>query len=724
MIARLIFALSAWLCLGATPLAGQPAALGPEAPAKAVLGPVQTGHVALELISGGSASPGGTVEVALRQVIAPGWHTYWRNSGDAGQPTEIAWRLPPGVTASAPIWPAPRRLREATLMTYGYQGEVVTPVALRVARSVLAGGTLHLEARVDLLVCKDICVPAGADLALDVPVSATPGGGPGPVIAASLAKAPRPAPFHAVASLSGGRLTLAFEGAALKGVDPTGAYFFPYDGKTIVLPARQSVERGPSGLTLSLQPAPELGAKLTAPVTGVLEVGGKTYEISARPGPPPADAAGLGPVPAADEPVTAAKPAADTTGFAAALGLGLLGGLVLNLMPCVFPVLAMKAAALVRTAHDPRAAHGHGLVFMAGVVATFLALAGLLLAARAAGEAAGWGFQLQSPVNIAVLSLLMLAIGLNLSGVFEAGLSVQRLGGGVATGEGVAGAFFTGILTVLVAAPCIAPFMATALGYALTAPAPAALAVFSAMGVGLALPFTLLSVSPGLLSRLPRPGAWMETLRHVLAFPMYGTAAWLALVFSQQTAAEGLGRLFAAAIVLAFAAQWFGRAQHKQAQGSSALLSLGLAALAVAGSVWLALWAAAAPAPSASAGVPEASEAVKALAPEPYSPERLAELRGQGRQVFVNFTAAWCVTCKVNEAVALSRPEVAKAFADSKTAYLVGDWTRPDPKISQALGQFGRAGVPLYLVYRPGEDTPTVLPQLLTADVVVKAVRR
>ena len=336
----------------------------------------------------------------------------------------------------------------------------------------------------------------------------------------------------------------------------------------------------------------------------MLAVAGHAWEISAKPGRLPEGAGGLGEVRAADEaapPRGSGGPAASPTsgpvagpvGFVVALGLGLLGGLVLNLMPCVFPVLAMKAAALARHAqHGAGEARAHGLAFMAGTILTFVALAGLLLGLRAAGQAAGWGFQLQTPAVTAALALLMLAVALNLSGVFEAGLSAQRAAGSVSVGGGVLGAFATGVLAVLVAAPCTAPFMAAAVGYALTASAPLALCVFAAMGLGLALPFAAVSFTPALLARLPRPGPWMEGLRHVLAFPMYGAAAWLAWVFVQQTGAEGLGLLFAAGVALAFALYLFGGAQRREAAGAGALIALLGAGVFVTASIFLAALAA------------------------------------------------------------------------------------------------------------------------------------
>lgn len=713
MIVRLLRLAALCLALPALGLASS-AALAQAAPAPAAqarTGPVQTGHVELELISGSTAAvPGATVQVALRQKIAPGWHTYWRQSGDAGQPTEVAWTLTPGVTAAAPVWPTPHRMREADLMTFGYTGEVIAPIAVTLAKSV-GGVGVHLTARVDLLVCKDICVPEGADLALDLPLA--PNAAPSPqwsaVIEAALAAAPKPAPFAATARLAAGKLDLAFAGPALKDVDPRGAYFFPYDAKPILLHARQGVERGPDGLTLHLTASPEAGAKLTAPLTGVLVIGDRAWEVTAKPGPALTGAGGGGEAPAADEAAAPSKPdATGAAGFFLALGAGLLGGLILNLMPCVFPVLAIKAAALARHAHSPAEARLHGVIFLVGVVTTFLILAGALLFARAAGESVGWGFQLQSPAVTAALALLVFAVGLNLSGLFEAGLSVQRVGGAAPTGDGLVGAFLTGALAVLVAAPCTAPFMVLATGYALTASTPLALCVFAALGVGLALPFTLLCFSPRLLARLPRPGAWMEQLRHLLAFPMYAAAAWLAGVFLGVTNADSMGLLLDAAIVLALALFLFGAAQQRQAEGAPTLVRLLGAGASVTAALFLTAMA--------------VNPTPPALSPEPFSPARVAELRAQGRPVFVNLTAAWCITCKFNDEATLSQPQVGQAFARTHTAYLVGDWTKRDAVIARTLAEHGHAGVPLYLLYKPGVAEPLVLPQILTPDLVVKAV--
>lgn len=397
----------------------------------------------------------------------------------------------------------------------------------------------------------------------------------------------------------------------------------------------------------------------------------------------------------------------------------LLGGLILNLMPCVFPILAMKAASLAASAHNPAEARRDGLAFLAGVLATFLLLAGLLLALRAGGQAIGWGFQLQSPAVIAALALLMLAVGLNLSGVFHVGAGVQGLAG---TGPlsrlpGGVGAFFTGVLAVVVAAPCTAPFMAVALGVALLMPAPMALAVFLMLGLGLALPYLAVSLSPALLRRLPRPGPWMDRLKGVLAFPMYGAALWLVWVFSRQIGAEGLALLLASALTLAFALWLFGLAQADRAIDRKGVAPAVTGALALALGTALVVFAVRSP-----AGAVGADASATALSSAAWSTEAVAAAQAQGRPVLVNFTADWCVTCKINERTALSSPRLAAALEASNAVYLVGDWTRRDDAITRELERHGRSGVPLYLLYAPGADTPRILPQLLTEGVVIDAL--
>lgn len=662
-------------------------------------------HVAAELVAERQGiAPGETVQIALRQQIQKGWHTYWRNSGDSGQATEIKWSLPSGWQAGPLTWAPPQRIAVGPLMNYGYAGEVLLPVAITAPASARPGDKVTLQAKVSLLVCAEVCVPEDDALSLTLPVTAAPAPQDprwGPPIAAALAAAPKPAGLAAVFQPRATGVALAVTGAALKGADMAGAYFYPFESTVIDHAKPQAIERGPDGLTLTLAPGYGFqGGKAPVSVAGVLAVGDKAYEVTATPGAPPPGASGLGPPP------TKGAGGADL-GLAAAALFAVLGGLILNLMPCVFPILAMKAASLAGHGEDQAEARQQGLAFGVGSVLTFLALAGGLIALKAAGSAIGWGFQLQSPAVVAVLALLMLTVALNLSGLFEVGTSLQGAGTGLASKGGAAGAFFTGALAVVVAAPCTAPFMGPALGWALTQTPAEALTVFLFLGLGFAAPFVLVAYAPGLLSRLPRPGAWMETFRKALAFPMYGAAAWLAWVLAQQAGPDELAKLFAAALVVALAAWLIGMAQRRARSGGAATVTVMIAFMLATASVAAVAWP---------------QDKAAELPTEAYSPTRLAELRAEGRPVFVNYTAAWCVSCQVNDKVALSAHAVAQAFARHKVAYLKADWTKRDGAIAAELASHGRAGVPLYLVYGTSGGEGAILPSILTPDIVIKAV--
>ena len=706
------------------------AVLAPTVHASAAVEPAfgaqRTERIAAELVPMTQwATPGSTVVVAVRQDIQPGWHTYWRNPGDSGGATTLDWTLPAGVKADPILWPLPTRQRLLGLMNYGYSGEVFLPVPIQVPATARPGEILTLTAQALFLVCSDrMCVPEPLTLSLALPVreGTAPLSRPwGEAIRKTVETAPRPAGIKAHVTRDGQGLILTATGGPLAGGTVSAAYVFPFEPGRIDHAAGQSGQLGPEGLTLRLAPGRETG---DGALSGVLATDKGAWEITAEPGPPLDGATGKGPLapPPESEATKAPASAPASLSLLHVLGLALLGGLVLNLMPCVFPVLAMKAAALSAAAHDPARARRDGLAFLVGVLVSFLALAGILLALRAAGQAVGWGFQLQSPGVTATLALILLGVGLNLSGVFHVGAGLQGAGSGpLARLPGAPGAFFTGVLAVVVAAPCTAPFMAAALGAALVLPWPLALAVFLALGLGLAAPYVAISLSPGLLARLPRPGAWMETLKGVLAFPMYGAALWLTWVFSQQGGGQALAGLLAAGLLLAFAGWTYGRVQARRAEGRQAVVGVVTATVALLLTLMLA--GAAAMAARERPAVIETAEAATALASQPWSAQAVAQATAAGRPVLVNLTADWCVTCKINERAALSSPRVAEAIRAANAVYLVGDWTRRDDAITRELQAHGRSGEPLYLVYRPGRAEPEILPQLLTEGVVIAALK-
>ncbi len=669
MIGKALFGLAALLVADA-------AVAGWAAPARAAeSAPVRSDRVVATLVSDADAvSPGAPLQLGLRLRIKSGWHTYWSNPGDAGAPPELTLTLPEGATAGPIAWPTPERLPEGPLMSYGYTGEVVLPVTV-----TPGAGALQIHASATWLVCEKICVPEEGTFALSLPPGTPSPSLEAPLFAASAARQPRLSPFSAEVAPDG---TLSLLGAGLSAATVRDAWFFPAEAGVIDQAAPQPVTVEPGAVRIGLKPASAFKPGETLAGVAVLrDPGGQQSSLQVAAAPGPASAPGVP--------------------LLQALLLAVAAGVILNLMPCVFPVLAMKAVALARlSGHERGAVRGHAVSYTAGVLTAFAGLAALLLLLRAAGRAAGWGFQFQSPVFVAVMAWVLFAVGLNLSGVFEVGARLAGTGQDLAARRGHAGSFFTGLLAVLVATPCTAPFMGAAIAAALAAPPPATLAVFLAMGLGLAAPYALLAVLPGLARLLPRPGAWMDVLKSALAFPMYAAAAWLVWVISLQAGPDGVLAVVAGLVLLGAAAWAFGLAQRSGRR-------LGYAVAAVAAALALAVL------PGLGNAAPPAAGAM-AAGVEPFTPARLAALRAEGRPVFVNMTAAWCVTCLVNEKVALSPAAVRQAFAERGVTYLKGDWTRGDPAISAFLRDHARDGVPLYVMYPTGGRAPVVLPQILT----------
>lgn len=680
--------------------------LAPAAGLAAESSAVTSPRVSATLLSGRDAvAPGERFHVALVQKIAPGWHTYWQNPGDSGEPTKVEWTLPEGVKAGPIQWPAPKAIPVEPLVNFGFEGTVLLPIEITVPATAKPGESLSLGASATWLVCEKICIPEEGAFRLDLPV------GPAAAVDAAaqaridqaLAELPKPAEFGGKLAAKGDdQLALALPGL------PAGASdirYFPLSDTLIEHAAAQPSEGGKLTLTRSSSfriESPTLDGVVTFSEGGVRRALALGTEVE------PALiqlASGPARLPAA---VTLPPPTEDLTLWLA-LAFAFAGGLILNLMPCVLPVLFIKALGFAQLAQASRSeVRQQGLLFLIGVLTTFLALAGLAIALGA-----GWGFQLQSPPLVILLAVLMALIGFSLLGAFEIGGSVQGLGDGLASRGGPLGAFMTGALAVVVATPCTAPFMGAALGYALTQPPAMALAIFLALALGFAAPVVALSFAPGLLRLLPKPGRWMVVLKQAFAFPMFATAIWLIWVATMQAGADGALAALVAILVAGFAI-WLLGATRRSARG-----------LRVTAASAAALLVAAAAAFVIESATPTPPAQTRADAPGAWSPSRVAELQAQGKPVFVNFTAAWCITCLANERVALSRQEVREAFARLGVVSLKADWTNRNAAIAAALAEHGRAGVPLYLFYPATKGAPAeVLPQLLTPETVVGAAER
>jgi thiol:disulfide interchange protein/DsbC/DsbD-like thiol-disulfide interchange protein len=695
-------ALAVLLCALAMTLSPQPAASAPgtEAP-----------RVRVELVSEVAAiAPGQTFWVALHQRIVTGWHTYWMNPGDSGEAPRIEWSLPPGFTVGEFAWPLPDRIRVGSAMTYGYSESVILPIPVTPPADLVPGTRVSLTGQASWLVCEKICIPEEAPLALTLPVVM---GAPAvdargaALITAARRSIPTQSPWRASFAATTQDVTLMVDAPGLAPDRISEVWFYPARWGAIDLTAPQRARIDAAGITIDVARGPLTEAS-AAPIEGVLAVverldGGTVrhgFSMTASP-------TGVG----VTRPTSLAS-------LLSALGLALAGGLVLNLMPCVLPVLSIKALGLVQLAGGRAATLArHGLAYTAGVLVSFAIVAGALIALRATGERLGWGFQLQSPAFVTLLAWLFFTMALSLSGAIV--VSTRFTGAGQALTErpGHVGSFATGALATVAATPCTAPFMGAAVGFALAQPWPTALLVFEALGLGLALPYLLLTLVPAWRRLLPKPGPWMTRLKQLLAFPLYASAAWLVWVVSQQAGSHGVGAALAGVVLIAFAS-WL----HQSLGGVRALWRR-VATVAVVAVLPALIVGMVALAPL-GAGARSATPADEGLGWEPFSPERLAAARASGKPVFVNFTAAWCVTCLVNERVALRSSAVADAFAKKGVVALKADWTARDPMISRILGSLGRSGVPLYALYPPGSPStaPTLLPQLLTEGTVIEAI--
>jgi thiol:disulfide interchange protein DsbD len=650
---------------------------------------------------------GDEILVGVNQRIIPHWHTYWINPGDSGLATTINYKLPTGATAGDIQWPTPERIMLGPVTNYGYANEVTLLSSIKIPSDSVVGSVFSINAAVKWLVCEEICIPQKVDLVLDLPVvspSVSIGQG-SPLIAAAQASLPVASPWAISLEHGEKTLSLRINDSALNSKAIEKIWFYPSEWGKVVHNAEQPWQVSTDGIELKLSSG-EAPLSVGQNLSGVLAITENSSGTSVTRGYI---------VNVAGQAAGASTGESDVV-LSTAMLLALLGGVILNLMPCVFPVLSIKALALIKHAQQhPKETRLHGLAYTLGILLSFALLGGVLIALKAGGAQIGWGFQFQSPLFVLAVAYLMFAVGLSLSGVFSIGSSIAGVGSSLAGRSGYSGSFFTGVLATVVATPCTAPFMGAAIGFALTQPAVSLLAVFFSLGLGLAFPFLLLSNYPALQRKLPKPGVWMDRLKQGLAFPMYGAAVWLVWVLAQQAGVNSVAIALGGMVVIAFAA-WlyeFSKYSGKIVQRSGlGIASLSLA-FALAGGYFGIETVPAAPSST--------TESAKNY--EAYTPERLSALRHQGKPVFVNLTAAWCISCLVNEKVALSQHSVIDAFKQSGITYLKGDWTNRDAEITKLLAEFGRSGVPLYVFYPAGNASQSiVLPQILTPEIVTKAV--
>ncbi len=680
-------------------MAAYPMASAPPADSSGIGALVKTPHIQVRLISElVEVPPGQKFWVALRQQIIPNWHTYWRNPGDSGEPTDIDWNLPPDWEASAIHWPVPHRIPVGPLMNFGYSDEVWLLSELTAPEDLKVGQPVEIQANAYWLVCEEVCIPEEGNLTLTLKAGdrSLPGAHAQTI---RFAESQLPGEFSGEIgyALSPDGLQLQFDNPL--NANPIRVEYFPFLPDVVDHAAPQDVSQHGNRITLSV--ASRFAARQDN-LAGLLVVGGHSgerdnvrgYRIQTGQISP------LEPAPATQ---TRLHPGL-------VLLMALAGGMILNLMPCVFPVLSIKVLALVDLAAESRTSRTntliHGLVYGVGIISGFLMLAAILIALRAFGVAAGWGFQLQNPLIVLLLAWLFFVIGLNLAGKFEFGSGLSGAGEKLLKGGGMKQSFFTGLLATVVASPCTAPFMGVALGYAILQPGWIAMSIFAILGLGMAFPFILLCAFPGWLRRLPKPGPWMLRFKEILAIPMWLTSAWLVWVLVSQVGADAV--LFASCgVLIIISLIWFNKLNRKYYRwfGQVCLSAMLIAAMFLLPPV---------------RGDVEADQG-NWLA---FSEKRLADARREG-PVFVNFTADWCITCKANEQVALHRAAVNQLFDEKGVALLKADWTRRDADIASALEKFGRSGVPLYLWYAgPEVEEPEILPQLLTEAMLLDRLTR
>ena len=656
--------------------------------------------------------PGKQVWVGLQIAHQPEWHTYWKNSGDSGLPTVLEFKLPAGIDPGEIAWPTPKKIPIGTLANYGYEGTVLLPVPLTVAPS-FNGNQLDIRLKAAWLVCKKECIPQEGDFTLSLPVKSSTGL-QGAAFQAAFDASPKSLKPDAsqieVADFKGNKaIKVALAGLPAALIGKTLA-FFPETG-SVIEPAANWTQTWQGNVWTAQIPLSGQRTESPAVMPVVVALDKVAYRIEAPvKGEWPKVAAAAQVPPALEAALKAnatsgaapMQPSAAPMTFWLALLGALVGGMILNLMPCVFPVLAIKVVSFVNV-KDQRTRVATGLAYTAGVTLSFLALGALLLGLRAAGEQLGWGFQLQSPTVVAGLAMLFTLLGLNLAGLFEFGRFLPSRVASLQAKNPTIDSFLSGVLATAIASPCTAPFMGASLGYAVGLPAVQALAVFASIGLGMALPYLAASAVPAIANALPRPGAWMVTFKQLMAFPMFATVAWLVWVLGQQSGIDGAGALLGLLVLLSLAI-WSltlkGNARH-------VIATFSIAACAIF--VW-----ATGQNIIKTQGI-DVAQASLSTGWQAWEPGRVDQLTAAGQSVFVDFTAAWCVTCQYNKKTTLSHPDVLADVAAKKVVLLRADWTRRDPAVTAALTQLGRSGVPVYVIYKPGR-APRVLSEILSVE--------
>jgi thiol:disulfide interchange protein DsbD len=668
-------------------------------------GPVKAQHLTVEMISAGpQIAAGGTQTVAFVFTMEEGWHIYWTNAGFAGLPPRVKWTVPDGITTGPLQFTGPDRLPLDTAVDYGYEDAVALPVSVEATKKVKAdkAGNVHLAAQVSWLVCKQVCIPGKADLGLDLKLAkagtaVSHDGEKVGELGAALRGMPKPLPatFKLTATSSGNNIVLT----AITGTRETDAEFFPAEQDVIADTATPpTTDILDNGAQIHYTKSPN-AKTMPKSLSGVLKLASEeSYTIDV-------------PIVAGPAPVQTASSGGGTLGKASVIGataLAFLGGVLLNLMPCVFPVLFLKALSLLQTSQaEKQHVRSHGVAYTLGIVASFWLVVAALLALRAEGKQLGWGFQLQSPGFVVVLTSFLFFFALSLAGMFDFGLSLTSAGDSLTQKGGYTGSFFTGVLATVVATPCVGPFMGAAIGFALSQPAPVTFLVFTALALGLAAPYMLLTINPSWVKLLPKPGAWMDLLKQITALPLFITVIWLVYIYGRLSTANGIfamAMLLGGLLLIAIASWTLGRWPVRRWSTAVAVL---LAALAIA----LPLYA--------------TRETKSAVTWQTFDADAVAKARSEGKAVFVDFTAAWCLSCQVNERVVLKSSEVEKQLSQPNVVAMKADWTQYDAKITAALQAAGRDGVPTYIVYPANSAAPAdVLPEVLSKSVVLDALAK